>query len=368
MENKYEGRKTRNFGIDLLRIIAMFYVLVLHTLRYGGVLDSFSPGSLKWSILWFIEIWAYCSVNLFGLITGYVGFSETKKRSNYTNLGVLWGQIVFYGIVVALIYNVIQPSSVTKADIIEKIFPLTNYHYWYFTAYTGLMIVKPCIDSFLRNASPKMLKKLFVVIIVVFSFYESVTKHFWFNNGYSFIWLVILYILGAIIKKCEIWSNLPVRTCFFLIFLFVLIKWILVRFMFTFTFFRVIYDSSMVTTIYPEILFSGIFHLLLFKKINLPESWTKIVSIVTPSVFSAYILNCHINIWYSFVDQFIMSNNTPMIKALCIPLGFAFLFLAGSILVDQIRIAVFNRLHIKEFMSKLDMLAHAFVDAAIEKI
>ena len=35
--------KQRNFGLDLLRMAAMFLVAVLHVLGAGGVLDSAAP-------------------------------------------------------------------------------------------------------------------------------------------------------------------------------------------------------------------------------------------------------------------------------------------------------------------------------------
>ena len=36
-------RGTRNYGIDLLRIVSMFMVVLLHTLGQGGILKSTVP-------------------------------------------------------------------------------------------------------------------------------------------------------------------------------------------------------------------------------------------------------------------------------------------------------------------------------------
>ena len=38
--------KERNYGIDLLRLVLMFMVCILHTLKQGGVLEACEAGSL----------------------------------------------------------------------------------------------------------------------------------------------------------------------------------------------------------------------------------------------------------------------------------------------------------------------------------
>lgn len=40
----------RNYGIDLLRIVSMFYVVILHSLGIGGVLKSAVPGSSQFEV------------------------------------------------------------------------------------------------------------------------------------------------------------------------------------------------------------------------------------------------------------------------------------------------------------------------------
>ena len=74
----------RNFGIDLLKITAIFMVVILHTNGHGGIL--FSPSLTytqenffysNYSIVWLIEYLAYCAVNCYALITGY--FYWNKK-------------------------------------------------------------------------------------------------------------------------------------------------------------------------------------------------------------------------------------------------------------------------------------------------
>ena len=93
----------RNTGIDFLRILAMFYVVMLHTLGHGGILGSLSAQNQSYNIVWFLEIWAYSAVDIFALISGFVGYREEEKPIKYSSYILLWVQAIFYGVVSALI-------------------------------------------------------------------------------------------------------------------------------------------------------------------------------------------------------------------------------------------------------------------------
>ena len=63
----------RNRGIDLLRMTAMWMVVILHILNKGGVLAAAAPLSAGQGTARLLETAAYCAVNCYGLISGYVG-------------------------------------------------------------------------------------------------------------------------------------------------------------------------------------------------------------------------------------------------------------------------------------------------------
>ncbi|MDE6723424.1 MAG: hypothetical protein K2J55_04430, partial [Eubacterium sp.] len=62
----------RNYGIDLLRIVCMIMVPVLHVLGHGGLLEGAEILSVKYEFVWFLEAAAFCAVNCYALISGYV--------------------------------------------------------------------------------------------------------------------------------------------------------------------------------------------------------------------------------------------------------------------------------------------------------
>ena len=44
----------RNYGIDMLRILAMLYVVVLHCLGLGGVLVNCEGNTTQHTVAWFM--------------------------------------------------------------------------------------------------------------------------------------------------------------------------------------------------------------------------------------------------------------------------------------------------------------------------
>lgn len=142
--NNLVEKNDRNYGIDLLRIVSMIYVLFLHCIGQGGLLSNTIVNSSQYKLVWFIEICSYVSVNVFALISGYVIYKEEERKFKISNYINLWLQIVFYGFVITILFNIFASSvQINLEAYIKVLFPVTNKLYWYFTAYTGLFFIMP---------------------------------------------------------------------------------------------------------------------------------------------------------------------------------------------------------------------------------
>ena len=73
-EFRLSSMEERNYGIDLLRIVSMMMVVLLHVLGQGGILDGSDPLTVKSETAWLLEIGAYSAVNIYAMISGYVGY------------------------------------------------------------------------------------------------------------------------------------------------------------------------------------------------------------------------------------------------------------------------------------------------------
>lgn len=190
-----------NYGIDLLRMLSMYMVCMLHTLGRGGIITGTTSDPVKYHIAWFFEIAAYCSINCFAMISGYVG---VKSRFKYRNLLRLWLQTLFYTIGITLIFLVFRPSSVNAKDIIISLLPISSGTYWYLSAYTLMFFLIPQMNFILEKQEKRILKTFIWTFFILFSLCSlpigirgiaSPVK-----SGYSAIWLAYLYMIGGFIR------------------------------------------------------------------------------------------------------------------------------------------------------------------------
>ena len=116
----------RNFGIDALRIMSMFMIVVWHVIGQGGVLANTTQFSLNYEIVRLLKILVFCSVNCYALISGYVGINAKYK---YTNLILIWLRTLFYAILITLLFAVFVPDKVDSRMWLNGIFPVMRKEY-----------------------------------------------------------------------------------------------------------------------------------------------------------------------------------------------------------------------------------------------
>lgn len=189
-----------NVGIDLLKIVAMFMIVILHVLGFGNVVWNKTLSGLNYDIAWFLEIASFCAVNCYALASGYIGINT---RIRYYKLVLLWLQIVFSGVVITLFFSIYEPQLVNITHWKNSLLPIFSTQYWYLTAYFGLFLFLPMINAGVQAIVSLQRKILFSTILgfLVVIPYLIRSDLFYFISGYSLIWLLVFYVFGAIIAK-----------------------------------------------------------------------------------------------------------------------------------------------------------------------
>lgn len=329
----------RNYGIDLLRFLSMFFVLILHSLGDGGLLKGTVFGSVHFKTVWFMEIGAYAAVNIFGLISGYVMYKQKEhKIANYIKL---WLTCVIY----LLLIRIFKENVRDFKSIVMVFMPITNKFFWYLNAYTGLFLFIPFINKGLSKLTIKDCKIIFVLILLFVTF-GFITDAFQLCDGYSFIWLVILYVLGAIIHKAKIFKNISTKYFVLCIILFWLFSYLYFRFGFNF---YVLRKKMFVSYISPTILGMAICYLIIFSRIKVNNFFKKIAVFITPSVFSIYILN-----YFFLYDRFQYLRNSNPLRIILTILIFDFIFAFIIIAIDKIRLYLFELLRINKLAKNIE--------------
>lgn len=357
----------RNYGIDLLRIVSMLYVVMLHVLGLGGITKAAQMGSAQYYFSWFWEMWVYCAVNIFGLISGYVGYTSEKRPYRYENYIVLWLQVVMWGVMLTGFSYCINPVSFSVSGLLRKCLPITTNIYWYFTAYSALFFVIPFLNRALQNSSRESLFRLSVFLVTFFSVYSTLGDRWRLVRGFSFLWLVVLYILGASMKKCGFLERVSQKTVCFGIIVCTLISWLCKLFE---NKYGLLLGNSLVEETYltPTHLISAMLHLRLFSKLQLRSWLTKLVKFAAPGAFAVYLLNCHDVVMNGMlVDKFAQFSGESLVLLTLRVMGFSIAFVVASILLDYFRQLLFKWLNIKEMARRITGIVERILNYMIKK-
>lgn len=359
----------RNYGIDLLRVLATYMVLVLHVMGQGGIVWTIDGSSNNYIVAWLLELLAFCAVNCYALISGYVGL---YKKFKLVNILMLWIQVAFISVASVAIFWCLG-AEVTLGDWIKACTPVTSGTYWYFTAYFCLYFFTPFLNRFIQNENKRNLKCLVFALFFLFSLLPTIVKRdlFLLNNGYSALWLIVLYVVGGIFRKYS--SEIKIKKHFLLGGYFgavlltlgskLLIEFLVERFSFR------LYDAFVLIRYNsPTIIIASICLLLLFANSNTNQI-KRLIVCIAPVSFGVYIIHSEPFIWNHILSgRFADFKGLPTLLFVGVVLTVAFgIFLVCSAL-EIIRIRLFKILHISFLCKWIEELIDKWLNKSIKKL
>ncbi|MFD1484437.1 acyltransferase family protein [Lacticaseibacillus baoqingensis] len=185
---------SRNYGIDIARILSMFFVVLLHNLLQGGVLHSPELQGVNFAVAWFLENLAIIAVNLFAMITGFLSFGRSFHVTRIVSIIV---QVLFWSWVILALLMLFK-SNLALKDIIIGIIPVTLY--WYINCYIGLMLLLPFCTEGIKSLSQHKFSLVLGSLLII-SVTVGFIRHFSLDDGLSVFWLLILFFVGYYIRK-----------------------------------------------------------------------------------------------------------------------------------------------------------------------
>ena len=190
--------KERMYGIDVARIFAMFLVLLFHM---QGVLSGFGGSGFTGKVLNAASI---ACVDLFALISGYVGVAS---RFRWSRIASLWIQTVFTGFVVVAVGMAVGIFSPSMKDWGKVFMPISSHAYWYLTEYFLMFLFTPFLNAGFSMLSKRQIIVLstvmFVGIVAVPSLNPCGSDTYLLGNGLSTMWLIICYFFGGAIRTVD---------------------------------------------------------------------------------------------------------------------------------------------------------------------
>ena len=196
------ARKPRESNFELLRIVAMIFIVAHHFLIASGNINYYSPTLCGGE---FANSFLVCGVDCFILISGYFGI----KCNVYKFL-----KIVFLILLTVFIEYILATIPATSRFInlhyaVYHIVPLFKDTNWFIPSYIGLMLLSPILNKALEHASSKELTvwTAAMTVLCLYSYFFSITPVD--TTGYNLIQFIYLYILGRFLKHIGNDINAP---------------------------------------------------------------------------------------------------------------------------------------------------------------
>lgn len=194
--------KIRESNIELLRIISMLFIVLFH---YVYKCD-FQYSELNFNVLLIKSCWflGELGVNLFVLITGYY---MCKSKPSVKKIVLLILEVFFYNILNFIIgYKV---GYIDSFKNISAVFPIITGVYWFITAYSLIYVLSPYYNKLINSLQKRDYQKFLLINLIIwcvipniFGFFYNSSEVLPFYN--RFIWLTLIYFVGAYIKKYNI--------------------------------------------------------------------------------------------------------------------------------------------------------------------
>lgn len=203
-----------NYGIDLLRIVAMLIIIAHHFALHSGLI--FDSTSSQGTILSIFALGGKTGVNIFVLITGFCssGTIRWKKVAN------IIGCTVFYSLVLFFFSIMTGAIAWSGKALLKACVPfLLGGDYWFIVIYLILYILIPILSKVAQDLSERAYRMYLLFFTCVLCFLPSVAGNFIQVNdfGYSsLVWFIYLYFLGAYLHKYDVFTKLGSKIHFIL--------------------------------------------------------------------------------------------------------------------------------------------------------
>ncbi len=195
-------KKNRDSNIEMLRIIAMLFILFHHYALYNSLYNLDVSNMNKYIGIILFSL-GKIGVNIFILITGYFSI---KKIFSIKKLIKLWLEVVFYSVGVTFVFAISGKVQLNFKELIKFIFPISFNKYWFITIYIILYTLMPFINRYVKKVNKEQYQKLLVILfflcVGLYSIMYSSTTYS-MNESLplsNIIFYILVYLIGGYIR------------------------------------------------------------------------------------------------------------------------------------------------------------------------
>ena len=202
-KNRIRMKRERQF--EVMRTLAMFFIVVYHCLTHGvgdgcGFSTS-SPVCLSNALTSdLMLVFSSIAVNLYVMTSGYFLVDLNFKASRIVRT---WSVACFYSFVITLLFMALCIVPFNLLPLCKSLFPISFDAYWFVTQYIGLLILSPFLAIMVRNLSYRQYLALlvggaFICLTIIPDF--PFGKRYYVAHGNSVWSFAYLFLIAGFIK------------------------------------------------------------------------------------------------------------------------------------------------------------------------
>lgn len=201
MKSRENTKVLRNSNIECLRIIAMLMIIASHFSIHGGFSFDTTFISVNRFYYQFLQIGGKIGVNLFILISGY--FLVNSKQFDWKKVALLWGEIIFYSVVIYFFFVLIGVETFSIGKLIIACMPVISEEWWFASTYIILFLLYPFLNVLLTNLTKKQFQAMLLTMGVCWCIIPSsfVLNFYITQNELScstLLWFIFIYSMGGV--------------------------------------------------------------------------------------------------------------------------------------------------------------------------
>lgn len=348
--------ENRNVGIDLLKIVAMLSIVLLHFIGQGGILNSQIEGTGGYYVYNSLFLATMCAVNCYGIASGVVCYKIEFKVSRIISIVL---QTFFYSIFIALIFYLSGLREFSVRGLLANLMPILSRGYWYISSYLIVFILMPILNLAVNRLSQNQLKKLICLIVLFFSIFSVIYVTIYYEDpfslerGYSGMWLVVLYVVGAYIGKYKPYQKISNK---FLIplFVFTILLICLIKIVLEIVD-RPQYSDILICYISPTNFASAFILTLICLKIKVDNmKLRKVIQKFSMSTLGVFLIHAHPLFRSIITPKLIFINNYSFILQIIMLFTFVILAYIICTVIDFARIKLFDIMRLRLLYKKID--------------
>lgn len=287
-----------------------------------------------------------------------------NKSTKTSRLIDLWLQVFFYLFLSCILIVILYPQDLNKGTFINVLFPIITYQYWYFTAYFVMFWCIPLYNWIISNLTKKQYRKMIFVVLFIFCLLGWISSTlfntiFGLNNGYSFLWLSVLYFIGAGIKlyglevffiKGKISQNTILFIALFSGVLTFISKIVLSK-LTMLVLGHELFVDAFYSYLSPTVLIEAICLVIYFS--NLKIRGNKALTKISGATFGVYLIHqtpFFTNYCWNFLSKY---RTAPIFKYILVIFSSVICIYVVCTLIEMIRLFIFDKLRVCNISNKI---------------